>query len=146
MEILLRGFELLETRRLNEKIEISAIERKYGVIMPPMYRLFAETFYLTLKKKEEGEIEFLPVENLFGDKILFDSLFPIEFCAETYVEYEFWRSKGLMMIGGGPSEGGILLSIEGEDIDSIVYNDANKYVKIAKNIFEFFRDVVLVAN
>ncbi len=152
MKILRRGFELLKTRPLKDALNVELIENEYKITIPPMYRFFSQLFYLRLEFKGDliegkgylSKLKYLPEINLTNDELLFDDLFPLDFSASTYEEYDFWSEKGLMQIGDGPSEGGILLKIEGDNIDSIVYNDGNKYYKLSDNIFDFFKDVVIV--
>lgn len=147
--ILRRGLELLQTRPIIDKVDIISLELRYGFTIPIAYRLFIETFYPSLSNsidsletgKQISAIK-LDIESK-KDKYYFDQLFPLAFSMSTYLEYDFWSDKGYMQIGGGPSDGGILLCVTGEKSDSIIYNDGHSYEILAPNIFEFFRRVTI---
>lgn len=147
MEVLKRGFEILKTRPLNDKLDVDALEEEYNVKIPSSYRLFSELFYLNVEVSENDlTVRYLPEYNPLGDEIYFDDLFTLDFCLSSYEENDFWYEKGYMQIGDGPPDGGILLCMEGDDSDSVFFNNGNKYVKLASSIFDFFRDVVIVKN
>ncbi|MBT1700437.1 hypothetical protein KK083_26355 [Fulvivirgaceae bacterium PWU4] len=151
MTILRRGFELLKTRPLSDALNIEALESAHRINVPLKYKLFSQLFYLQLTDKGDmldggrliSRILYMPEKNPVGDEIFFDELFPLDFSLTTYRENEFWASKGLTQIGGGPPDGGILLRAEGKDRDAIFYNYGHKYVKLANDVFDFFRDVVV---
>lgn len=42
-----RGFQLLKTKKRSEVITLNSLEEKYGITLPPIYKLFAQTFELT---------------------------------------------------------------------------------------------------
>ena len=44
------GFELFKTRTLEEKIDIAALEEKYEIYLPDLYKLFISTFHPEIKK------------------------------------------------------------------------------------------------
>ncbi len=145
MEIINRGFKILKTRPLNDGLDVNALEKEYDVKVPSSYRLFSELFYLIIEIDDNSQvIRYFPENNPVGDEIYFDDLFNLDFCLSSYEENDFWHDKGYMQIGDGPPDGGILLCMNGDDRDSIFYNNGHKYVKLASSIFDFFRDVVTV--
>lgn len=151
MNIIHRGFEILKTRPLEDKLDVSALEEEYNVNVPTNYRFFSELFYLNIEQKRDitldnkviSVLRYLPQNNPLGDEIYFDDLFTLDFSLSTYEENDTWHSKGLMQVGDGPPDGGILICMEGVNKDSIFYNNGHKYVKLASHIFDFFRDVVI---
>lgn len=144
-----RGFELLKIRPAHDVIDIRSLERQFEVKIPTAYRRFCKTFYLRMDITDFGELNNLEVELIYEpreNEILVDEIFPLEFSLSTFREYEFWEERGFMFIASGPSEGGILLSLNEDNADAIFYNDGNSYVKLAANIFEFFQNLVLVES
>lgn len=142
-----RGLEIVNRREVGNPLDIRELEQEYSVKIPPKYRSFAEQYLLSIDLEGVGkglELHYLPEANPVGDVIFFDDLFTLDFCLSSYVENETWHEKGLMQIGDGPADGGILLAMAGEKLDSIIYNNGHNYTKLAGDIFSFFQDVVIV--
>lgn len=159
-----RGFELLKTRNPNDKPDISKLERKYGIIVPPIYRLFTETFSLGELITEKfysdqyhdyyncGYIEYAPLP-LKNKRFLSITKF-IEI-TELFPEWDFsktekeWTQYSLLRITDIGMGGGLFLGTKDDMKDGIyrvVWDWDEPYEKVAENIFEFVQGLSFVED
>lgn len=159
-----KGFELIRTRGLSDKIKITEIENQLGFTLPPKYRLFIEHFetgkgsfindvYLNPKRNEnyilnaplyeplnDNEKWFLSVSNFDNiDKVAND--WKSYLCHEKeWIEFKFLR---IADIGQG---GGLFVSTRNEDLDAIyqvVWDWEEPYFKVVDNIFELVKGFIM---
>jgi len=148
-----KGFELLKTRRFDKSINFEDLEKNYNIIIPNLYKLFAETFvldencisydlylhpeyndtrYLTyFSYLKKPEIEFSGF-NTVVNSILFSK----EIENKDNIEY---------LIIGHNTSGGIALGLYGDKKDIIFLYTPDgypeEYTKLSENIFEFTRNL-----
>jgi hypothetical protein len=145
------GFDLLKTRSLSEQLDIAALEKKCGILLPKMYRLFAETFYLG---KEYMQIDkyysnkFKENYNIYSynhtnDEIGFSEFIDLESAFNVYssggLSDQDYRNEYFPIADA--SLGGLFVGTR-NDADKIIWDTKrldNKYEVVADNIFEFVR-------
>lgn len=153
-QVIRRGFELLKTRPSSDKAieEIERLEEVHNIRLPFKFKSFATLFYFELvntfdevldRNLRVSDVEYLSLDKTDG-RVFIDQLLPLDFCLDTYRENEFWFEMRYMQFASGPSDGGILVGMEGEVMDKILVNDGHKYVELANDIFDFFRNVVVI--
>lgn len=166
-----KGFELLKTRPLKDKISFTSLENELGIKVPPYYRLFHETFIIpendnhfwymseinelkpilskkyTGYSKEELGINFLSTFDIVSNYLE---------AYNNYKKYEFaegeinlFYEKLLLPIGNCEAYnrygGGIGVGTQGEEQDKIILirdpEDEAQVEIIADNVFEFVRGI-----
>ena len=149
-----RGFELLRTRPINEDLDIEALEESYSIKLPPLYRIFVETFvlgedliqsdrYISSNGSKFHASYFVYEVDL---EVMFGGFNDLNKVLSLKDEVEEWSSNGYLPIGYCGFNGGILLGTNGEDKDKIILHDFDGEVEfrpIANNIFKFVRGLVL---
>jgi hypothetical protein len=159
-----RAFQLIKTRLLSDKINISKIEDELGFSLPPVYKFFIENF-------ETGENSFVN-ESFFNPKrnenyILnaplyeplkdndkwflsisyFDDLSKVAHDWKSYLRNEKeWTDFKFLRIADIGQGGGLYVSTREEDVDMIyqvVWDWEEPYFKVADNIFEMIKGFVL---
>jgi hypothetical protein len=153
-----RGFELLKTRSLNEKIDFKSLEAKYGINIPPLYRMFLNMFYIGEdsiyfdKYYSDEYKDFFPCSDFFyepdRDKVMFTGFLSIENSLEirsTAYEGDEVFSKGLIPIGHTASNSAIHIGTQGEEVDKIIFDSDSpgRFENLGINIFEFMQHIVL---
>lgn len=140
------GFQLLETRTIDELINVEELEKKYSVFLPPLYKLFIETFKLPLLKSP-AFIAYYPDKEVGFD----DFNDNLERIIEIYSSEDSYNKKGMLpIIRSGIHSGGICVCISNnEHKDKIFLNDEtieSKYQLLSDNIFEFVRGLIEVED
>lgn len=159
-----RGFELLKTRKFGESFNLEEIEKQFGFVFPPFYRLFIETFetgkqsfkseYFLNPKRNEKYILNAPLfEPLKDNEKWFLSISGFFSIQEIYndwnnylkneKEWEEFRFLRISDIGQG---GGLFVSTRPEDLDviyQVVWDWDEPYFRVADNIFEFIKGLTL---
>lgn len=159
-----RGFELIRTRELTDKIIITEKENQLGFTLPPLYKFFIEhfqtgkgsfinDFFLNPKRNEnyiintplyeplkDNEKWFLSISYFNDiDKVVND--WKSFLCHEKeWSEFKFLR---IADIGQG---GGLFVSTRKEDLDvvyQVVWDWEEPYFKVADNIFELVKGFVM---
>lgn len=148
------GFELFKARPLSDPIDLESLERQYELILPPKFKMFAQTFYL-------GENQILREQ--FFDKANNDY-----FDCSAYVyapnpdvgfshfndlkkSFETWNSRGLsdlaykknfFPIGSGNYDG-IFVGLDSDNQDKILLlgYGLNSFEIVSKDIFDFVRGI-----
>lgn len=140
-----KGFELLETRLIDEKINFSEIEKKHDFLIPPLYKLFLETFKTPLMSTKKF-IAYFPDEEVGFD----DFIGEITKNIKVFRSEESYNKFGMLpIINSGIHSGGICVCLSGENIDKIYLNNEvfeGKYQLIANNIFELIRGLIEVED
>ena len=145
-------FDLLKARPLNDSVNIESLEKKYGVMLPPTYKLFVQSFYLGEKQIHRELFYSTKYKDYFdcsayiytpNEDIGFSHFNEIEKC------FEIWDSGGLsdmdyekkfFPIGGGNY--GTYVGLENEYKDKILMRSFSICETIlSDNIFEFVRGV-----
>lgn len=158
-KVLKRGFELLRTRPLNEKVLFSELESKYGVQLPPVFKKFSEIFdvsevnihvkYVYNENQTQycGGVVYFP-ENYDkdNDDIMFHNFHSLESTISGFEDDDDWEEAGLLPIAMCGHGGAVLLGTRDEDKDCIFIQTMTQEVyKISSNIFDFIRDLVMIA-
>jgi SMI1 / KNR4 family (SUKH-1) len=149
------GFQLLQTRNLNEIIDIELIEQKYDIKLPPIYKLFVKTFHIG-EDLIYSDKYLNPLDNQIyhcnyfvyeQDKaVMFGGFNDVEKSISLKNEVEKWIEYNYIPIGYCGFNGGILLAINGAEADNIILHDFDgevEFRKIANNVFEFVQGLVL---
>lgn len=154
------GFELLKTRRQDDRIDVDALEAEYGFTLPPLYKLFVSTFHLGERCFHCEEfhnptyndttgsvyIDYYPLSHDIRNKLDVSALYSINMVLQDwqYVfkqEYE-WQEYGLLKIGDIGRGGGLHVGTRGDMQDKIyrvVWDWDEPYDLICDNIFELVR-------
>jgi hypothetical protein len=152
-----RGFELLVTRSLEEKLNVTELEIAHRFKLPPIYRLFVESFILgegCIQEERlhlEGHASFYPLKDVVHeqDPYFFTGLGTLEQNLMARKEVKAWLENAYLPIGNGAFNGAILVGTKGQEVDKIILHDFDKppyFTIIANNVFEFIRGFVLVPN
>ncbi len=159
-----RGFELLETRKFGESLNVEEVEKQFGFTLPPFYRLFIETFetgtkslksecFFNPKRNEkyiltaplfeplkDNEKWFLSISSFFSIQEIFNDWNSYLKNEKEWDEFKFLRISD---IGQG---GGLFVSTRPVDVDviyQVVWDWEEPYFKVADNIFEFIKGFTL---
>ena len=149
-----RGFELLPIRQIKDSIDIGKIEADYSIKLPPLYRIFVETFVLgedlIRSDKYMSSNGSLFHASYFvyeiNKEMMFGGFNDLDKTLSLKDEVEEWSSNGYLPIGYCGFNGGIVLGTEGDKADQIILHDFDgetEFTQIADNIFEFVRGLVL---
>lgn len=153
-----KGFELFTTRNMNNVLDVAILEKLYRISLPPIYRLFVETFDIG---EDQIKYDKLIVENSLYKKCITYFIYELnneivfagfnELSKVLYLQKEVdeWVDKAYLPIGYCGFNGGILLGTKGIEIDKIILHNFDRepyFTIIANNIFEFVRGLVLVPN
>lgn len=153
-----KGFELLMTRNWNDRINIEEIQIKNNIQLPPIFKLFIETFELDYEKIErdklikEGEkFPYYLSDFIYEpDKnINFAGFNSIETIIKIKEDDEDWVKNKYLPIGYCSFNGGLLVGTIGENIDKIILHDYERepyFRVIANDIFEFVKGLVLLPH
>ena len=160
--MLKRGFELLKTRKQDDRIDIDTLESTHKIVLPPLYKLFVSTFYLGERCMDfekfyspvykdylaSAEISYYPLAD--GDRPLdIASFIEIDDVLDVWdkslklePEWEKWGFLFITYIGMG---GGLYVGTREENKDKIfrvVWDWEEPYEEICDNIFELVRGLV----
>jgi len=159
-----RGFELVKTRKLINKIDFLEIESKLGYSLPPLYKLFIQNFetgknsfvndlFLNPKRNENYILNaplYEPLkdnEKWFLSISYFDDINKVVNDWGSYLcnekEWDDFKFLRIADIGQG---GGLFVSTRKEDLDviyQVVWDWDEPYFKVADNIFELIKGFVL---
>jgi hypothetical protein len=146
---------IFKFREIQDSVDVTSLENKYGFQLPPIYKLFAETYLL-------GE------ENIFRDTFLLEIYNDYFYCksyqflfneidigfshfVEIEKAFKVYSSGGLSDLDYEKqwfpiaSSGGDGLSVgtQGEERDKIFFSNADGIYPqiIANNVFEFIRGI-----
>lgn len=148
-------------------LDISMLEDKYGVILPPIYRSFICTFHpffahIKLKNTEEKNAEQNEFKNFVSviytqedkehytiddDTLCLDNfLEPEEVLEFTQRPYNAWQGD-VLFIGQHGYWGGLMLGIGEENADKIYHYDSSAEMKyMAENIFVLIQKMQIVKS
>ena len=160
------GLELLKIRALNETIDVSKFEEDNNLLLPNIYKVFQQTYYLGKDKTFFHEKYLNPssdrlngfmiqkFDSFFTSKaIMLNSLYSIEETMEIMKmifpkEDDVWQ-QGLLLIGENDLNESFFVGINNENIDKIYWERTDlspRFIQIADNIFEFIRGISVVPN
>jgi len=147
-----QGLELFKVRTANF-VDIEALEKKFKIVISPIYRLFIQNF------EEEISVDryFDPISNDDGgidddDRVTFKNFGKTEESLEMYFSGnhywdELYEEGGLLPIGSSQSSDIFALGFKGKRIDQIIMFDElhpDGLWKVSDNIFEFIRRLRLI--
>jgi len=154
------GFELLKTRKIDNQLNISEFENKFGFSMPPLFKMFISTFELgpdTFKRemflnplRDEKYIISAPLyyplqddEKWFLSISNFDNIEKIYQDWNSFVKNEKeWLEYGFLRIADIGQGGGLFIGTRPENVDQIfqvVWDREENYFKVTESIFELVR-------
>jgi len=146
-----KGFELLKTKDYTDIISIESLEKKYGITIPNLYRVFAQTFVLG-ENCISSDLFYHPKFNdnryvsYFGytkkPEIEFSGFNTIENSILFSIEIENKDDIEYLAIGYN-TIGGISIGIKGDKKDVVFLYTPDgypeEYTKLCDNIFEFMK-------
>ncbi|MBA6156011.1 SMI1/KNR4 family protein [Tenacibaculum sp. S7007] len=155
-KVLKRGFELLRTRPLNEKVLVSELE--YGIELPPIFRNFTKIFdvsevnnhikYIYNKDREQycaGIVYFPENYDTNSDEVMFHNFHSLESTISGFEDDDDWAEAGYLPIAMCGHSGAVLLGTRNEEKDCIFIQTMSQEIyKISSNIFDFVRDLVML--
>ncbi len=123
---------------LEEKQKIEELEKKYKNHLPPIFKVFCQSFIINSLKADKDHQLYHPDEELGFEK--FD--YNLDQLMKYYLEVgEPHITKKMMPIATSAiHSGGICICLEGENQDKVYINDdmsSEQFVLIAQNIFDF---------
>ena len=152
------GFQLLKTRDLQNSINVLGFETNNKIKLPPLYKIFLETFQVGRRKtiipnnysyynkrlemiRNFGKFKYYPDEDvLIGEFFELAELIPI--MVDIYPkEDEIWE-MGLLLIGENDMNHSFMVGINEDNQDQIFLERSDlhpRLVFIANNIFELIR-------
>lgn len=158
-----QGFELLEIRSINSKINVESFEIANGLKLPPIYKVFIESFEIGTSgfKGEKflhpnwGDIVDITVIQYLPnpDQIVVYEMFSIEKAFEVLESLyqdnsEVMRLK-LLPIGECASNGMLMVGIDAKNQDQIFFEQphSDHSIKlVAEDIFKFMRGLVQLTD
>lgn len=159
-----KGFQLIRTRELSDKIKITEIEHQLGFTLPPIYKFFIEHFktgkgsfvndFFLNPKLNENYIFNAPLyeplkdnEKWFLSVSYFDDIDKVANDWKSYLCHEReWSEFKFLRIADIGQGGGLFVSTRREDLDviyQVVWDWEEPYFKVADNIFELVKGFVL---
>lgn len=138
MENIFNQFEIFN---INEFIDIEQQETKYNVILPPILKIFVQTF--KIETFNSVGVYHINEEIGFGDFVN-----SISRNIEIYIEQgEHYQSKKMLPIAfSGIHSGGICVGLSGKDTDKIFIDNEmypDRFEEVSENIFEFVRGLMI---
>jgi hypothetical protein len=154
-----RGFELFKTRALSDTIDFRSLENAYSIKIPPLYKLFLNTFYVGEdliyydkffldRDKDHFECSCFYSE-LTKDQAMFTGFLSIERSLElfnsVYGYDEEIIQRNLIPIGTTASSKTIFLGTQNEDIDLLFMDTdlSGEFINLDVNIVQFVQSIVL---
>ena len=135
-------------------IILDSLEEKFGITLPHMYKLFAQTFELTDIEEMVDKYYDPKYDDYYycstiiyepePDRILFGGLHSAENALRTWSNDDFWMQSGYLPISKGTSKG-IVIGLTEEIKDQVFFDEIDvnqRFRKIADNIFEFVQNLV----
>ncbi|MFC3812135.1 SMI1/KNR4 family protein [Lacihabitans lacunae] len=159
-----KGFELIRTRELTDKINITETEKQLGFSLPPLYKFYIEhfktgkgsffnDFFLNSKRNEKYLLNtplYEPLkdnEKWFLSISYFDDIDKVANDWKSYLCHEKeWSKFKFLRIADIGQGGGLFVSTKNEDLDviyQVVWDWEEPYFKVADNIFELVKSFVL---
>ena len=126
----------------NEKGYVEKLEQEYDIFLPPIFKVFCQTFILNSLKPNNNHHLFHPDEELGFDGFEFN-LKDLLGLYQEVGEPHFSR-KMIPIATSSVHSGGICVCYGYENIDGVFVNDEmsdNDFVQIATNIFDFVSQI-----
>lgn len=148
------GFSMLDARNIENSIDIDALERQYGLKLPPIYRLFIQTYYLGEKKihretywnDESNDFSYLSTYSFAPNPNVGFSHFndvekSFEIWSSGWLDDTIYKKKYFPIASG--NFGGIYLGLDTQETDKIIFDGESKdrFTILSDNIFDFMRSV-----
>lgn len=155
-----RGFELLETRLPEDQLDVEFFEKKYNIVLPPLYKVFMQTFVVKtneikgeklLNKDETYSYVAQSMYKGIEGTESFTSFNELDLVLSIKDEIEEWSTNKYLPIADAfDGHGAILVGTQESNQDQIILHDNDylasgnhQFIKIADNIFEFTRSLYL---
>lgn len=126
----------------NAEISFDRIEEEYGLVIPPVFKVFLKNFKY---EPFEKQVVYVPDENLgfgnFGDNIV------EAIKGSLYVDDEFSEKKLIQFASSGIHAGGLCVGTHGVDSDVVFLDseESERFIRVADNIFHFMRGLMVVS-
>lgn len=136
------AISVLKTNDYSANFDFNYLEGKYGLIIPPIFRIYLSNFKY---EPFEKQVIFLPDEEIgFGN---FGNNIEEAIHGSLHVDDEFSERKMIQFASSGIHAGGLCIGTQGEDIDIVFLDSEEKerFVKIADNIFHFLRGLMVIS-
>ena len=159
------GFKLLETRAIDNNIDIIQYEKLIGRKIPALLSIFLKTFIVQENciKKEFYKYDnnlfycgtFRYKQCKFSSKypdnfIVFDDFVSVENSVNSYIENHQYnhdiRINDMLCVGIAGDNNGIFVGIDLEMCDKIYFVTESDFYQIADNIFDFVRSIEFLSN
>ena len=143
------GFKLIETRSIDDNINIDIIEDECKITFPPYYKLFLKTFYLGENRIKQEE--YLKGEDLLPcsfyiykpmEYIGFENFLSIELSMNFYNDLDknsYEKINGFFPIAATGTSGILYVGYADDVKDQIYFEYESNWTKVCENIFEFVR-------
>ncbi len=143
-----KGFQLLKTKDINDSLE------EYGIELPEKYRLFVDTYNVgdnSLFSQEYLDSNYNQKRTLLlsfykpMEDICFVGFNTVKDSIELKEDIEEYKSSKFLPVGYSSYDAGIIISLEGDDKDTVYFDDPNSdgLVRLCNNIFEFVKGLEL---
>jgi hypothetical protein len=148
------GFELLKSRMLNNEIDFTALEKRYGVSIPPLFKVFASSFILGDELIYTDRYKTREMEFFYASYFVYKPNTEVRFAGFNNVEkaiglievLDVWKENKYIPIGHCGFNGAVLLGTQGTEEDKIILHNLDskiEFVNLCDNIFEFVRGLFL---
>lgn len=152
--------EYLKLRTIDNRINVNEVEDSLGIKLPPIFRVFIETYVINESTDDWGEKVLIPASNEkieltyptylpLPEEVVFYNFCNIyeanNYLKELYHEDDDIWQLGVLPIGECASGFTLLLGIAKDNQDHIIFeaiDNEPRYTKLSNNIFEFARGVV----
>lgn len=137
----------------NDLINLTGLENKIGIKIPPIYRSFIKNFdgilgeiVLDDSKNELQTLSYYIYKKKDGEDILFEDFMPIDQSLINFDNSDSWIENKVMPIGNHSHGGGILVGIGVSNTDKIYYEHGNGIELIEPDIFSFIKNLIFLEN
>lgn len=137
--------------RRNAK-ELSKLEDKFGLLIPPIYRSFISVFetingdVVRLQSDELVTLSYYRFLDEAGKDLAFEGFMDIEDSIENRNNTEEWVENKAMPISNHSHGGTIVIGYSPKNMDKIFFEHDEGLEPIADNIYTFLKDLDFVVN
>lgn len=126
-------------------IDISVLEEKYRLQLPPIYKSFIQCFEDVLGsayKDKEGELHTLSYFKYYAKKLdyedlMFTGFMDVKEVFKNHKNTDTWVKNGLIPISEHDHGGVILVGIKENNLDKLFFEYSNGIQYIEKDIYSF---------
>lgn len=135
------GLELIKPRPLRDNDDIGALESQYNISIPPIFKLFCQSFAWKTEVLNGKEFHYYP--NLTGGEIIFPYTNLESHLSSTRggTDTEIDENKVILLAN---NRFGIFVGTMGDQVDKVLLRTRSiegSFTVIADNVFEFLRGI-----